>query len=265
MRRLGWLVIAAFAVSCNSAPAFQGHLAKFRGSIILSVTTPLTKAVRSLRLGWRTVGTPGQFVIADVLTYGGKYLKVSPPAGWALIREDTASFSTARAASPIRQFIYWHIIQPNDIDANGDTWQFSERVEAQGSVIFLDNVSTIAPVDATSGYSRYNTAYPLARSVTTTRNGDLVLYFYATDFLGGGLNPRLPCAPGDLKAREFKPLPRVSGIVSNSDADYEYWVDAAYQTTQGKTPDAVSVTVQFCGWIAAQVALRMEPARSGRP
>lgn len=251
MRRFLPAVLTVFIAACNSSPAPEGHLATFGGASVISLATPVTKKTRSLELGWLMVGVPGQFAIADLLTYGGANLTISAPPGWTLVRQDTNPSIPNPVIPPLKQSIYWHIIQPNE--PGTQTWSFSERVSAQGSIILLDNISPAAPVDASSGNPGLGNDNPMANSVTTTSDGDLVLFFYATDYGGPGLTPLMPSTPAAVHV----PIPGFGRIVDRTLMENEYWVDAAYQASRGKTTNAVSVIVQPSTWIAAQVALRL--------
>ncbi|HUO05318.1 MAG TPA: hypothetical protein VMU16_08990 [Candidatus Binataceae bacterium] len=251
------IICAAFALcfaACKSPPVPQGHLALFGGTGVISLATPLTKNTSSLPLGWLMVGVPGQFAIADIVTYGGPKLKITAPPGWTLIREDMNPIVPVKGDPPLRQLLYWHFVRPNDPGLQ--IWNFSERVDAQGTLILLDNISPADPIDAHSGNPAQNFDNPLAESVTTSQPGDLVLIFYSTNYGGPGLAPLMPCSPESARQPIHVSIPGFGRIVDHSDIENEYWVDAAFQGMPGKTPDAVSIIVQPTKWIAAQVALR---------
>jgi hypothetical protein len=174
--------------------------------------------------------------IADVLSYAGGRISITAPEGWTLIR-DNSSLST-------RQALYWHVVEPNEQNSLAWTWTFSEPLDAQGVVLFLDNFDFSDPVDASSANVIAGPA--IAKSVATTSDGDFVLAFFATDFGGPGLAPEMPA---DLNV-----------IVSPDTESHQYWVLGAYQSGKGDTADAVSAASQCFNFAAAQVALRSAPA-----
>jgi hypothetical protein len=124
-------------------------------------------------------------------------------------------------------------------------------VDAQGSVVLLDNVASDAPVDASSGNTGGLNGTITAKSVATTSDGDLILAFNATDFgsfryascgICGGLNPTLP--------------ENESVVLNQEAAGLEYWILASNQDQVGQTDPQVSVAAQFYNWVAAQVAIK---------
>jgi hypothetical protein len=166
--------------------------------------------------------------IADVLTYSGAKPKITAPAGWTLLRDDSSPST--------RQSLYWRLIQAND---PSPTWTFSEPVDTQGVILLLDNVASNNPVDASSG----NTGGPgvAAKSVTTTRGGAFIIAFYATDF--GGTGPGMHCPP------------TVSSIVDQETQTHGYWIIGTYQSRKGETGDLSCPSGQLYNAVAAQVAI----------
>jgi hypothetical protein len=242
-----FVLLAGVLAGCNPKPAPEVNLITFGGTGVISLATPLARGIESLTLDWVTLGQPGQFAIADVLIYEHGKTAVAAPAGWTLIRDD---FNP-----PIRQLIYWHVLRADDSSAQ--TWNLGARVNAQGAVALLNNIAPVAPVDATSGNPGNGAAnIPIANSVTTASDGDLILFFYATDYDGPGLGPLMPGAPADPHI----PIPNIYRIVDRSGAEYEYWIDATNQAEKGKTPAAMCVIVQPARWLTAQVALRRAKA-----
>ena len=228
MMRHPWLVIlAAVIAACN--PSAQESAENTVGGASLSsfAQTPLAKATSSLTLD-SSKARPGQFAIADVISYSGAKPKITAPAGWTLLRDDSSPTT--------RQSLYWRLIQAND---PSPSWTFSEPVDAQGMILLLDNVAASNPVDASSG----NTGGPgvAAKSVTTTRGGAFILAFYATDFFGAGLGPHCPAT--------------VSTIVDQDKQPHEYWIAGTYQTRKGETGDVSCPSGQLYNAVAAQVAI----------
>ncbi|HTY55037.1 MAG TPA: hypothetical protein VMB26_07555 [Candidatus Binataceae bacterium] len=170
----------------------------------------------------------GQLAIADVISYGGAKPMITAPDGWTLIRDDSTTTT--------RQSLYWRVMQANE---PSPTWTFSEPVDAQGALLLLDNVAANNPVDASSG----NTGGPgvAAKSVSTTRGGNFILAFYATDFGGAGLGPKCPA--------------NVSAIVDQEAQPREYWIVATYQGRKGDTDDLACPSGQLYNAVAAQVAV----------
>jgi hypothetical protein len=105
-------------------------------------------------------------------------------------------------------------------------------------------------VDVTSGNT--STEGDLtAKSVATMADGDLILGFYATDFVNPGLGPKLPSDVSVVLNHEATPL--------------EYWIVASYQTKMGNTEVEVCGIPQFFNGVAAQVAIKPGSATSSTP
>jgi hypothetical protein len=226
-------VAAVFIAGCNSSPSQTQTLENTVGgaNVFSSAETPLSKGATSLSLDWGSKGHAGQVAIADVLSYGGSKPAITAPAGWQLIRDDSTKTT--------RQSLYWHAIQAND--PGPATWTFSEPVDAQGAIVLLDNAATTAPVDITSGNTSEEGALS-AKSVATTSDGDLILAFYATDFVNEGLGPKFPAD--------------VSAVLNHESTPLEYWILANYQTRMGDTEAEVCDIPQFFQGVAAQVAIK---------
>ena len=240
-------VAAVFLVTYNSSPSSGSAENPVGGArVISSAEAPMTKGTTSLSLDWGANGQPGQYAIADVLSYDGSEPTITAPDGWELIRDDYTETT--------RQSLYWHAIQADD--SGTASWTFSEPVDAQGAILLLDNVASDSPVDMTSGNSGGDAGGLLtAESVETTSDGDLILAFNATDFGAyrhtvckkcDGLNPKLP--------------PNASVVVNHESTALEYWILADYQNQIGDTEDQVSEAPQFFNWVAAQVAIRQGAA-----
>jgi hypothetical protein len=232
MSRFALIAIAAVCiVGCTSSPSQSPENTAGGANVFSSAKTPLTKQATSLSLDWGSAAQAGQVAIADVLSYGGKGTSISAPAGWELIRDDSTKTT--------RQSLYWHAVQAND--PRKPTWTFSDPVDAQGAIVLLDNVAAAAPVDVTSG----NTSQEgdlTAKPVATTNDGDLILSFYATDFVNPGLSPKLPSD--------------VSVVLNHEETPLEYWILATYQTKMGNTDAEVCGIPQFFNGVAAQVAIK---------
>jgi hypothetical protein len=242
MTRNAFIALAAVCiVGCTSSPPSQTPENTMGGAnVVSSKETPLMKRATSLTLDSGSAARAGQVAIADVLSYAGSQPTITAPAGWQLIRDDSTKTT--------RQSLYWHAIQANDPATA--TWTFSDPVDAQGAIVLLDNVAATAPVDVTSG----NTSQEgdlTAKPVATTNDGDLILAFYATDFVNPGLNPKLPSD--------------VSVVLNHEETPLEYWILATYQTKMDNTEPEVSGVPQFFNGVAAQVAIKRGGATSSTP
>jgi hypothetical protein len=226
--RYAWLVILAAAVAaCNPSQQETPETVTGGASVSSYAQTPLAKATTSLALDG-SKAKPGQFAIADVISYGGAKPTITAPEGWTLLRDDSSPAT--------RQSLYWHLIKAND---PSPTWTFSEPVDAQGAILLLDNVAADNPIDGSSG----NTGGPgvVAKSVTTTKGGGFILAFFATNFGGGGLGEQCPSS--------------VSVILSQESQPREYWVVGSYQGRKGDTPEVSCPSGQLYNAVAAQVAI----------
>jgi hypothetical protein len=193
--------------------------------------TQLAQKTTSLVIDRHSNGQPGQLAIADVLTYNGPKPAITPPAGWTLIRDDSNR--------TVRQTLYWHALQPGEPAAQ--TWTFSEPVDAQGTVILLDNAALDSPVDGSSGNTGGGFGL-VAKPVTITSDGDFLIVFYAGNFFPGGAGHYIPDYMGVVQDGEWTPHP--------------YWILGTYPHRRGNTQDAVCTAVQPYDWVAAQVAIR---------
>lgn len=220
-----------FLIGCNSGPSQTAENTVGGPNVVSTAQTPLTNGTTSISLDWGKNAQAGQVAIADVISFGDPKVTITPPAGWQLIREDSAS--------PARQSLYWHAVQANDASSAG--WTFSEPVDAQGAILLLDNVASSAPVDMTSGNSSTGGTMT-AKSVATTADGDLILSFFATDFNRPDLGPTLP---DNTKTVTIQERP-----------SHEYWILGIYQNQMGATEDQVSSAAQVMKWTAAQVAIK---------
>jgi hypothetical protein len=228
-------VLAVFLLACNSSGASSESAQETVGGASVSSYTqaPLTKETSSLALDSGSKAQPNQFAIADLITYSGPKITITPPAGWTLIRDDSSPTT--------RQSIYWHTVAAND--PSTETWNFSEPVDAQGTVLLLNNVEPTSPIDISSGNTGTGGTMT-AKSVATTSDGDLILSFYATDFHLPGLSGPTPQMPANTRT-----------VVNNETAP-EFWILASYQNHNGITDEQVCSAAQIFNWTAAQVAIK---------
>lgn len=199
--------------------------------VVSATQTPMSKETSSLTLDVGKKVKAGQLAIAYVLSYNGNKPKVTPPNGWQLIRDDSSQVT--------RQSLYWHAMQAND--PSSATWTFDAPVDAQGTVVLIDNADMNSPIDMSSGNTGDSgTATP--KSIVTTSDGNLVLLFYSTDFSRPDLAPKMP--------------ENTTTVMDLDKSPYEYWILAAYQQKAGATEDAPVGQGQLFNWAAAQVAIK---------
>lgn len=240
---------AVFVVGCNSGPSQSPENNVGGATVVSSAQAPLAKGTTTLSLDWGSKAQAGYVAIADVLTYNGPKPAITAPAGWQLIRDDSSKTT--------RQSLYWHAIAGKE--SSTSTWTFSEPVDAQGAVVLLDNASTTAPVDMSSGHSGEG-GLMTAKSIATTSDGDLILSFNATDF---GADPRSACKVCDGLN---PPLPAdVTVVLNHESSALEYWILANYQSQMGSTEDQTSDIAQVFRWVSAQVAIKRGAATSPTP
>ena len=223
---------AAFlVVACNTGSPTGSSTNTVGGAdVVASTQTKMTPATNSLSLNPGKNAQAGQVAIADVITYGGPKVTITPPDGWQLIRDDSTPTT--------RQSLYWHTIQAND---PSPTWSFSAPVDAQGAIVLLSNVAPGSPVDMSNAKTGTGGDVKSA-ALTTTTDGDLVLIFKATDFSNAPLTAQ---TPGDMTA-----------VVAQQNAPQQYWILAYWQGQNGTTEETEFSFPQLFNWVAAQVAIK---------
>jgi hypothetical protein len=231
IKRVLMLGMAISLAACNSGPPGSATNTVGGADIASSAKAPMSKDTTNLSLDWGKNAKAGEVAIADVLTYGGPKVTITPPAGWQLIRDD----STATT----RQSLYWHAIGAND--SSPATWEFGSPVDAQGAIILLDNVAQGSPVDMSNGKTGSGGDVK-SSALTTTADGDLVLIFNATDF---GNAPLAAQTPSDMSA-----------VVSQDEQPNEYWIISTWQNQNGPTEETDFSFPQLFNWVAAQVAIK---------
>ncbi|HUO05309.1 MAG TPA: hypothetical protein VMU16_08945 [Candidatus Binataceae bacterium] len=193
--------------------------------------TPLARSAPTLSLNQGSNWKAGNLAIAAIVTYNGSGPSITAPRGWTLIRDDISPTT--------RQTLYWHVVEP--CDPISEVWSFSEPVDSQAVVLLLDKYAAVKAIDASSGNSGGGQILT-ANSLTTRNDGDLILAFYATDFVGTSPGHDIP--------------PNMTKIVDLEAAPHEYWVVAAYQSGRGRTVDLTCNAAQVFRWVAAQVAIK---------
>jgi hypothetical protein len=226
--------VAVLLFACNSKPSQTSDNSVGGAYVVSNAPVPMTKQAASLSMDWGKKAQAGQVAIADVLTYGGNATKITAPAGWQAIRDD----STATT----RQSLYWHAIQANDVSTS--EWTFSNPSDAQGAIVVLDSVAADNPIDMSTGNTGTGGTLT-AKSVSTIADGDLVLSFFATDFARPGLLGSNPQLPADTKT-----------VLNQQEIPREYWILQTYQSQPGATAEQVMEAAQLFNWAAAQVAIK---------
>jgi hypothetical protein len=240
IKRALMLAAAVLVASCNQGPSQTADNAVGGATIVSTTQTPMSKATTTLSLDMGKKLQPGQVAIADVLSYGGPSVTITPPASWQLIRNDSTSTT--------RQSLYWHAIQAND--AGAAAWTFSQSVDAQGAIVLLDNVATSGPVDVTTGNTGTGGTVT-AKPIVTTADGDLILSFFATDFGNPWLLGSNPQMPADVKF-----------VMNQQGTPREYWILQSYQSQNGSTADQVFNAAQIFNWVTAQVGIKRNASAS---
>jgi hypothetical protein len=232
----GALIAAAvlLALGCGSSPALISQNTVGGPNVVSSTQTPMSSATTTLAIGLGNKVRAGQVAIADVLSYGGPKPSITAPAGWQLIRDDSAATT--------RESLYWHAVQSNEPSTSA--WTFSVPVDAQGALVLLDNADATSPVDMSSGNTGTSGTL-IPKSIVTTRDGNLVLLFYSTDFHAPGLGPKMP--------------DNTKTVMDLDNASHEYWILAAYQAGSGATEDKPCGEGQLFSWAASQVAIKRAP------
>jgi hypothetical protein len=235
-------MLAAFCLMCcltccTSSPAQNKENTVGGASIAAVVQVPMSHFATRLSVEPNAAPHPGQFMLADIVTYGGKTVAVNPPPGWTLLRDDSSI--------SVRQSLFTHPVAPHDSGVG--VWTFNRPVDAQAVLLILDNVALEAPIDATSGDA--GTIGLVSKPVLTSSDGDLLLVYFATDFGGTGLAAQLPLDMIVVARQEAKP--------------FQYWVLGTYQLSKGETPAIDCPTGQLYNSVATQVAIRRAATPSG--
>ena len=233
------MVLSVLVSACNTFPSASKQNTVGGASISSVTQIPMSAHTKTMTLEPLTRPTDGQFAIADILTYAGERPTTTTPPGWKVIRDDSAG--------SVHQSIYSHIVQAND--PGSTVWTFDRAMNAQATIILLDNVEPNAPVDVTNasiGGPGIST-----KSMMTSSDGDLILVFFATDFMGTGLGPELPADMIALADQEAKP--------------YEYWILGTYQATKGQTAPVRCPSGQLYSMVATQISIRRKRPSASSP
>lgn len=162
----------------------------------------------------------------------------SPPAGWALVRDDSV-------ADLVRQAVYVKVAGPSEPSTY--TWTLPEWRRVAGGITTYSGVDTTQPVDAhaASTYPGNGTALT-APSVTTTVDGTMLVHLAAIN-AEGSLTPP-PAMTERWEARSPNTAKTTSdGLASSSDAT---------QSTAGATGPHTATATNAGPGIGVLLALR---------
>jgi hypothetical protein len=130
---------------------------------------------------------------------------VSPPAGWTLLRTDSAG-------TAIRKATYWRIA--NASEPASYTWTFNKAQNGVGTILAYDGVSPTAPIEASSGQGNASSTSITAPSVTTESPNSLVVGLF-------GLAKRASIAPatGMTERSEIATAAGITPVATGETAD----------------------------------------------
>ena len=100
IRRILMVLMAVSMAACNSGAPQSADNTVGGANVVSAAHVPLSKETKSLSLDWGKNARAGQVAIADVVTYGGPKVTITPPTEWTLIRDDSTETT--------RQSLYWH-------------------------------------------------------------------------------------------------------------------------------------------------------------
>jgi hypothetical protein len=92
--------------------------------------------------------------------------QITAPAGWTLVRTDTAPGSFVQAT-------YWHLAGASD--PASFTWAFSSSQLAVGSMLAYSGVDPANPVDASNGQANASSTSIVAPSVDASAAGSMLV------------------------------------------------------------------------------------------
>ncbi|MGH7814713.1 MAG: hypothetical protein ACREQI_12015 [Candidatus Binataceae bacterium] len=241
IRRAIYLLAAVLLVACSPGGSAELTVDNVGGGAYIHSVFPAQapKGAAALVLKCKKGPVYGQLAIADVVLYKCARAAITPPQGWTLTRDDGGDF--------VRQLLYWHAIRGDAPHEN--QWAFnlsSTECQAQGAVVLLDGAALDSPIDASNGSGRgfQSGSAMKAKSVTSSRDGELILTFFANDFGGAGFS-----APDD-----------VGEVIDEENNPGGYWIMGTYKRHRGATGDIVCHGDQGFHSVAATVAIRSLPA-----
>ena len=142
----------------------------------LSSTIVFRAATKAAGSGSLVLPTPpgtsaGDLLVAQVSNWGGPAV-LTPPAGWTLIRRDSA-FQTNGAAQ-VTSALFWRVAVATE--PASATFQLAASVDMAGGIAAYSGVSTTSPVD-THEAATSTSATTTVPSVTTTVANTMLVHF----------------------------------------------------------------------------------------
>jgi hypothetical protein len=212
----------------------------------LSSTIVFRAATKAAGSGSLVLPTPpgtsaGDLLVAQVSNWGGPAV-LTPPAGWTLIRRDSA-FQTNGAAQ-VTSALFWRVAVATE--PASATFQLAASVDMAGGIAAYSGVSTTSPVDtheAATGTSATTTV----PSVTTTVANTMLVH------LTTKRQEQLP-APGGTAERWRQISGTGTSIQGVSAGDVSFAGPGATPVRSSTSPSTFSSE-----WIGQTLALRPIP------
>jgi fibronectin type 3 domain-containing protein len=161
--------VEAFDASGNgsgqSDPATTTTLPPATGGITFrAASSASSRAGTSLAIARPTGTQSGDVLLASLDVAGAPTL--TPPAGWTLVRTDTAPGSFVKAT-------YWHLAAATD--PASFTWTLSSSQVAVGLMLAYAGVDSANPIDASNGQANASSTSAVAPSVTVSTAGSMLV------------------------------------------------------------------------------------------
>jgi hypothetical protein len=156
---------AANNASGQSDPATATTLPASGGGIAFrAASSATTRGATSLSVPRPTGTQSGDVLVASLDVAGAP--QITAPAGWTLVRTDTAPSSFVQAT-------YWHLAGASD--PASFTWAFSSSQLAVGSMLAYSGVDPANPVDASNGQANASSTSIVAPSVDASAAGSMLV------------------------------------------------------------------------------------------
>ncbi|MDP9330199.1 MAG: Ig-like domain-containing protein [Actinomycetota bacterium] len=124
------------------------------------------RMARRLRLGAPSGLQVGDVLLAEIAVGGAP--RITPPTGWIQIRTDASDVQ--------KQSVFYKVA--TDTEPTTYIWRFSRAKPAAGGILDYRGVDASDPIDAKSGRLHKKSTRMVARSVTTTVSGDVLVAFF---------------------------------------------------------------------------------------
>ena len=208
-------------------------------STIVHVSTSTATGLGALVLPTPSGTSPGDVLVAQVSNKGGGTAALTPPAGWTLIRRETANRSDS--FPQVTSALFWRVAVAGE--PSSATFTLTSSVEMAGGVAAYRGVSTVDPVNASGGRTA-TSATTTTPSVTTTTPTTMLVDFTTK------WQDELPAPAGTQQRWRL-----MSGT-----GTAHFGVSAGDVTFAGTgatpTRNAVSPTNYSSEWLAQTIALR---------